>query len=78
MEDTHADLLIGGKDNLGPSAPPDGLSALIAFPSSGKATDNRGSCKPPVVLPALLWKSRNWRIQCVACRDCVHLRKVDN
>jgi DNA-binding winged helix-turn-helix (wHTH) protein/Tol biopolymer transport system component len=42
VEDTHADLLIGGKDNLGPpQLTPDGLSALyVAFPSSGKATDN--------------------------------------
>jgi hypothetical protein len=42
VEATHADLLIGGKDNLGaPQVTPDGLSALyVAFPSSGKATDN--------------------------------------
>jgi Tol biopolymer transport system component len=41
VESTHADLLIGGKDNLGgPQLTPDGLSALyVAFPSSGKATD---------------------------------------
>jgi DNA-binding winged helix-turn-helix (wHTH) protein/Tol biopolymer transport system component len=42
VEATHADLMIGGKDNLGaPQLTPDGLSALYeAFPSSGKATDN--------------------------------------
>ena len=42
VEATHADLLIGGKDNLGtPQLTPDGLSALyVVFPSSGKATDN--------------------------------------
>lgn len=42
VEATHADLLIGGTDNLGaPQLTPDGLSALyVAFPSSGKATDN--------------------------------------
>jgi DNA-binding winged helix-turn-helix (wHTH) protein/Tol biopolymer transport system component len=42
VEATHADLLIGGNDNLGaPQLTPDGLSALyVAFPSSGKATDN--------------------------------------
>jgi WD40 repeat protein len=42
VEATHADLLIGGNDNLeAPQLTPDGLSALyVAFPSSGKATDN--------------------------------------
>ena len=37
-----ADLLVGGKDDLGPpQLTPDGLSALyVVFPSSGKATDN--------------------------------------
>jgi Tol biopolymer transport system component len=42
VEATQADLLIGGKDNLGPpQLTPDGLSALyVVFPSSGKATDN--------------------------------------
>jgi DNA-binding winged helix-turn-helix (wHTH) protein/Tol biopolymer transport system component len=42
IDATHPDLLVGGKDNLGPpQLTPDGLSALyLVFPSSGKPSDN--------------------------------------
>jgi len=50
IDATHADLLVGGKDNLGhPQLTPDGLSALyLVFPSSGKATDNSRLMRVPL------------------------------
>jgi len=50
IDATHADLLVGGKDNLGhPALTPDGLSALyLVFPSSGKATDNSQLMRIPL------------------------------
>jgi Tol biopolymer transport system component len=47
---THADRLMGGKDNLGHAQlTPDGLSALyLVFPSSGKSTDNSRLMRVPL------------------------------
>jgi Tol biopolymer transport system component len=50
IDATHPDLLVGGKDNLGPpQLTPDGLSALyLVFPSSGKPSDNSRLMRIPL------------------------------
>ncbi len=50
IDATHADLLVGGKDNLGhPQLTPDGLSALyLVYPSSGKSSDNSRLMRIPL------------------------------
>jgi DNA-binding winged helix-turn-helix (wHTH) protein/Tol biopolymer transport system component len=50
MDATHPDLLVGGKDDLGPpQLTPDGVSALyVVHPSSGKTTDNSRLMRVPL------------------------------
>ena len=50
VDATHPDLLVGGKDDLGPpQLTPDGLSALyVVHPSSGKTTDNSRIMRVPL------------------------------